>query len=447
MNIQIGIRREDINKWEKRVPLIPSHVRELADRSPVEFRVQPSTIRVFNDADYRLAGIPVEEGLSPCAIVLALKEIPLELIEKNKVYLFFSHTAKGQSQNMPMLKRMMDLGCTIIDYEKMVDEEGRRVLYFGNYAGHAGMIDTLWTLGKRLEAEGTSNPFTVLHPTHRYESLVEAKEAVGKLAWKLIREGPPRELGPIVFGFFGYGHVSQGAQEIFDILPVETVRPSDIPGSSRAERGSTGTSTKPCSTKRTWSGPSIPLRPSTSRTITGIPICTGPSPRASCPISRPWSTGSIGPRNSRSTSPSLSSRRSTRATRGRGSASSAISPATSTALSNARSRPRIRKIPVYVYDPFEDKAVPGFAGRGPAVLAVYNLPAELPLESSTYFSGKLKDYVPAIAAARFDRPFADCGLPDVLRRAVIVYRGELTPGLRLSWQMPRLRNADPEEPS
>jgi alpha-aminoadipic semialdehyde synthase len=83
--------------------------------------------------------------------------------------------------------------------------------------------------------------------------------------------------------------------------------------------------------------------------------------------------------------------------------------------------------PVYVYDPVQDKALPGFAGRGPAVLAVYNLPAELPLESSTYFSGKLKEHMPAVAAARFDRPFAECGLPDVLRRAVIVYRGVLAP--------------------
>ena len=240
MNTKIGIRREDINKWEKRVPLIPSHVRELSDRQPIEFRVQPSKIRVFTDDDYRLAGIPVEEGLSPCPIVLALKEIPIELIERGKTYLFFSHTAKGQSQNMPMLKKMMDMGCTIIDYEKMVDEKGRRVLYFGNYAGHAGMIDTLWTLGKRLEVEGISNPFTMLHPTHRYQSLVDAKEAVGKLGWKLAKEGLPPALSPLVVGFFGYGHVSQGAQEIFDMLPVESVRPADIPklfeGSGKTHR-------------------------------------------------------------------------------------------------------------------------------------------------------------------------------------------------------------------
>jgi saccharopine dehydrogenase (NAD+, L-lysine-forming) len=240
MNTKIGIRREDINRWEKRVPLIPSHARELADRYPIEFRVQPSTIRVFNDADYRASGIAVEEGLSPCPIILALKEIPLDLIEKGKTYVFFTHTTKAQPQNRRMLQKMRDLGCTVIDYEKMVDDKGRRVLYFGNYAGHAGMIDTLWTLGKRLEAEGTANPFTLLHPTHRYQSLVEAKEAVAKLAWRLIQEGPPKGFGPMVFGFFGYGHVSQGAQEIFDILPVENVRPADLPklfqGGARSPR-------------------------------------------------------------------------------------------------------------------------------------------------------------------------------------------------------------------
>jgi len=160
MKTIIGLRREDINKWEKRVPIIPSHARELLEKNSIEVRVQPSNIRVFDDEAYRMAGMQITEDLSPCPIIFALKEIPIELIQKDKVYVFFSHTAKGQSQNMPMLKRMMEMGCTIIDYEKMVDAQGRRVLYFGNYAGHAGMIDTLWALGKRLETEGRANPFT-----------------------------------------------------------------------------------------------------------------------------------------------------------------------------------------------------------------------------------------------------------------------------------------------
>jgi len=428
MNIKIGIRREDINKWEKRVPLIPSHARELSDRLPVEFRVQPSKIRIFTDDDYRLAGIPVEEGLSPCPIVLALKEIPIELIEKGKTYLFFSHTAKGQSQNMPMLKRMMDLGCTIIDYEKMVDEKGRRVLYFGNYAGHAGMVDVLWTLGKRLQAEGVANPFTMLHPTHYYQSLVDAREAVGKLGWKLAKEGVPPALSPLVVGFFGYGHVSEGAQEIFDLLPVENVLPTDIPKLFE-DRGKVHRNlykavfheedmVKPIDEQKAFDLQDYYENPRSYQAVTAEVL--------------PYLTALV---NGIYWDPKFPKY---------------ITKAFLKKLYGGGAPPRLRVIgditcdingsiestvqatdsenPVYVFDPFQDKALTGFEGVGPAVLAVYNLPAELPLESSTYFSGKLKEHVPAVAAARFDKPFAECGLPDVLRRAVIVYRGELTPG-------------------
>jgi alpha-aminoadipic semialdehyde synthase len=427
MTTKIGIRREDINRWEKRVPLIPSHVRELVDRHPLEFRIQPSDIRVFKDADYRLSGIPVEEGLSPCSIVLALKEIPLELIEKNKIYLFFSHTAKGQSQNMPMLKRMMDLGCSLIDYEKMVDEQGRRVLYFGNYAGHAGMIDTLWALGRRLDAEGLANPFTILQPTHHYRNLVEAKEAVGELAWKVIREGLPHALGPVVFGFFGYGHVSQGAQEVFDILPVEAVRPADIPKLFRGRGEAPRTFYKAVFKEEDMVRPVDPAKPFDLQDYYANPEKYRPVVEAYVPYFTAIVNGVYwAPKYPKF-----------------------VTKGFLKTLYGSGSRPRLRVVgditcdingsiectvkatdsedPVYVYDPAADEPLMGFKGNGPAVLAVYNLPAELPLESSTYFSGKLKEHVPAVAAAHFDGPFSDCGLPDVLRRAVILYRGQLTP--------------------
>lgn len=427
MKIKIGIRREDINRWEKRVPLIPSHARELEDKYPIEFRVQPSAIRVFNDADYRAAGIAVEEGLSPCPIVLALKEIPLELIERGKTYVFFTHTTKAQPQNRSMLLKMRDLGCTVIDYERMVDDQGRRVLYFGNYAGHAGMIDVLWTLGRRLEAEGTANPFTLLHPTHRYQSLVEAKEAVAKLAWKIIQEGPPRGLGPMVFGFFGYGHVSQGAQEIFDILPVENVRPADLPKLFQGREGRQRDLYKAVFHEEDMVRPVDPAKPFDLQDYYDHPETYRPFTEESVPYLTVLVNGIYWtPRFPKYLTKPFLQR-----------------------LYGGRERPRLRVIgditcdingsiestirgtdseaPVYVYDPARDEAIAGFAGPGPAVLAVYNLPAELPLESSTYFSGKLKDYVPALIAARFDKPFAECGLPEVLRRAVILYRGELTP--------------------
>jgi hypothetical protein len=405
MNIKIGIRREDINKWEKRVPLIPSHARELSDRLPVEFRIQPSKIRIFTDDDYRLAGIPVDEGLSPCPIVLALKEIPIELIEKGKTYLFFSHTAKGQSQNMPMLRRMMDFGCTVIDYEKMVDEKGRRVLYFGNYAGHAGMIDVLWTLGRRLQAEGVASPFTMIHPTHYYQSLVDAREAVGKLGWKLAKEGVPPALSPLIVGFFGYGHVSQGAQEIFDLLPVESIRPADIPklfeDGARVHRNlykavfHEEDMVKPIDEEKAFDLQDYYDHPRSYRPVTEevLPYLTVLvngiywDPKFPKYVTKAFLKKLYG-----GTRPRF---------RVIGDITCDINGSIEATVQATDS-----ENPVYVFDPFQDKALTGFEGVGPAVLAVYNLPAELPL----------------------DRPFAECGLPEVLRRAVIVYRGELTPG-------------------
>jgi alpha-aminoadipic semialdehyde synthase len=427
MKTRLGIRREDINKWERRVPLIPSHARDLVEHHSLEIIVQPSEIRVFADQDYRISGIPVSEDLSPCSIILALKEIPLDRLEKRKVYAFFSHTAKGQSHNMPMLKRMMELGCSIIDYEKMVDEKGRRVLFFGNYAGHAGMIDTLWALGRKLAAEGIPNPFTALHPTHYYKSLVEAKEAVGKVAWKIIRGGLPKELGPLVAGFFGYGHVSQGAQEILNILPVETVRPCDLPQLLERSADFTRTVYRAVFKEEDLVAPVAPGKPFDLQDYYQNPGNYRPVAETLVPYLTVLVNGIYWtPKYPRFVTKSFLKK-----------------------LYGGTVKPRLRVIgditcdingsvestveatdpenPVYVYDPFLDKAVRGFEGTGPLVLAVYNLPAELPIEASTYFSGLLKEYVPALARADFRKSLADCGLPDALRRAVILYRGELAP--------------------
>jgi alanine dehydrogenase len=423
---KIGIRREDINRWERRVPLIPSHARELVDNHPLEIVVQSSDIRVFADGDFRMAGIPVVDSLSPCSIVLAIKEIPIERLEKDKTYVFFSHTAKGQKQNMPMLKRMMELGCSLVDYEKMVDGQGRRVLFFGNYAGHAGMIDTLWALGRRLEVEGTPNPFSILHPAHDYRNLSEVREAVAELAVNIIDHGLPGGLGPLVVGFFGYGHVSQGAQEILDILPVEAVQPAELPGLFRGPDGETRLY-KTVFKEEDMVRPVDPGRAFDLQEYYDEPQLYKPVVEELLPYLTVLVNGIYwAPQYPKFLTRSFLKR-----------------------LYGGEARPRLRVVaditcdvdgsiecnkkatdsadPVYVYDPARDEIRMGVEGRGPVVLAVYNLPAELPLESSTYFSGGLKTYVPAFAAADFRGRFEDCGLPDVIRRAVILYRGELTP--------------------
>ncbi|MDY7041954.1 MAG: hypothetical protein SVX38_13945, partial [Chloroflexota bacterium] len=178
MSARIGVRREDKSRWERRVPVIPEHAAELREEHGVEVWLQPSDIRVFSEEEYAQAGARVQEDISSCPVIFAVKEIPDYFFEPGKTYVFFSHTVKGQQYNMPMLRKMLSLGCTLIDYEKVTDERGRRLIFFGRHAGLAGMIDALWTLGQRLNWEGIANPFTEILQTYRYESLAEAQQAV-----------------------------------------------------------------------------------------------------------------------------------------------------------------------------------------------------------------------------------------------------------------------------
>jgi len=153
---KVGIRREDKDAWEARVPLVPDDVRGIVASCDATVCVQPSALRVFPDDAFASAGAVVTEDLDDCDIVLAVKEIPEAQFRPGKTYVFFSHTIKGQPYNMDMLRRMMELGCQLLDYERIVDEHNARLISFSRFAGIAGVVDTLWALGRRLEWEGLS---------------------------------------------------------------------------------------------------------------------------------------------------------------------------------------------------------------------------------------------------------------------------------------------------
>ena len=423
----IGIRREDKNPWERRVPVIPVHAREIMRELPVEVWVQPSSIRVFADEDYRQEGAKISEDLSPCSIVLAVKEIPLEFFKDEAAYVFFSHTIKGQQHNMPMLKRMMERRCTLIDYEKIVDEQGRRLVFFGKQAGEAGMIDTLWALGRRLKLEGIKSPFSKLHKTIDYSSLVEAKESIKKAGWEIYRQGVESSLVPLIFGFAGYGHVSQGAQEIFDLLPFEKIEPGHLNEFIKKKNYSDKRIYKIVfkeedMVKRKAPRETFGLQDYYDHPEKYQPVLEKSIPRLTVFVNAIfWS-----PRY-----PRFVTKRFLRK------------------LYAGDQRPRLRVIgdiscdidggvectvactspaePIFTYDVLEDRAKEGFAGRGPVVMAVDNLPAEISLESSVYFSQTLLPFMPGLAAADFSRDFSRCHLPFALKKAVILFRGKLTP--------------------
>ena len=137
----IGIRYEDKYVMERRVPLVPQHLKRLIKDEGIEIFVETSAKRVFSDEEFEKIGAHVTDDLSNCPVIFGVKEVPIPLLEPEKTYIFFAHVIKGQPHNMPMLRKLMELKCNLIDYERVVDELGRRLIFFGRYAGLAGMIN------------------------------------------------------------------------------------------------------------------------------------------------------------------------------------------------------------------------------------------------------------------------------------------------------------------
>ncbi|UCC41049.1 MAG: hypothetical protein JSV96_06365 [Candidatus Aminicenantes bacterium] len=427
MKIQIGIRREDKNPWERRVPLIPTHIRELLKEQLLEVHIQPSSIRIFPDEIYAKEGAVVEEILSSCSVIFAVKEIPLDFFEKDKVYFFFSHTTKGQLYNMPMLKKMIDLKCTLIDYEKIVNEKGERLLFFGYQAGQAGMIDTLWALGQRLNNEGMENPFSAIKKAYHYGSLIEAKESIETAGWQIKNNGLDSSLVPLVCGFAGYGHVSRGAQDVFHLLPFEEIAPEEIDTFFKEKNYSANRvykvvfmekhMVKPLSSDQKFELQDYYDNPQKYESIfeSYLPYlailvnCIYWSPKYPRFVKKKYLKKLFGTGEK----PRL---------RVIGDISCDIEGSVECTV-----QATTPENPVFVYDPIEETARDGVEGRGPVVMAVDNLPAEIALESSVFFSCALKPLVPEIIKADFTGDFSDCHLPEAVRKAVILYQGKFTP--------------------
>ena len=206
---RIGIRHEDKSRWEARAPLTPAAVERLIREHGVQFTGESSPTRTFADEQYERAGATIAPDLADCPIIMGVKEIPPEKFEAGKTYVFFSHTIKGQPENMPALRRLIELGCQLIDYERIVDEQDRRLVFFGRFAGLAGMIDTLWAFGRRLKHEGVENPFQAIRPAHKYSDLNQARREIEAVGKTIAAGGLPEAIRPFVFTVFCHGQIWQ----------------------------------------------------------------------------------------------------------------------------------------------------------------------------------------------------------------------------------------------
>ncbi len=424
--VRLGIRREDKSPFERRVPLTPTAVRELLAVAPVRVLVQPSSNRIYTDEEYLRAGADLHEDLAASDLVFAVKEIPVTLIEKERRYFFFSHTIKGQPYNMLLLRRMLEQKVTLVDYECIVDEAGRRLVFFGPYAGLAGMIDTLAAYGARLEWEGGSSLFSRIQPAYRYASLAAAEAELRRLGAELPAALAAADGAPLVVGITGYGNVSQGAQRILAHLPCVEVDPLDLLQPGWAERQRRDRLYKVVFHEehmfRRRDGGSFDLQDYFShpeqyeadfeRFLPHLTILVNAIFwNERCPrlvtreaLARLWPAGVL------------------EKLKVIGDISIDIEGAIECSLKATHS-----DAPCYVYEPASGEITMGVAGDGPVIMAVDNLPCEIPRESSDEFSRALAPFLPAIVKADWNRPFAELDLPAPIKRAVVIHRGELTP--------------------
>lgn len=396
------------------MPLIPDHVRALVAQG-IQVIIQPSNIRVFKDDEYVAAGARVAEDLSGCDVVFAVKEIPAEFFHDRQTYMFFSHTFKGQPYNMPMLRRILERKATLLDYEKVTDEHDRRLIFFGNYAGTAGMLETFYTLGKRLEWEGIPTPFAELKRPVEYPNLEAAKDALIKVGNRLA---PTK---PLVVGFTGYGNVSKGAQAIFDLIPHQEIDPQDLKNELRPgiykvvfyEKDMV----RPKNAKAAFELQDYYHHPEKYAAdlekhlpyLTILVNCIYWDARYPRLVTKQWLRDAW----RRPVKPRL---------RVIGDISCDIEGSIECTVKSTEPGD-----PIYTYLPSDGRIVDGWQGDGPVIMAVDTLPSELPREASISLGDMLSPFAPAIARCDFRRPFAELDLPLPLKRSVIVHRGELTP--------------------
>lgn len=411
---------------ERRTPLTPRHIKRLIEQQGLNVVIEQSPKRIFSDDEYRQSGAQVEKFMESSPVVFGVKEIPKDYFREGNTYVFFSHVIKGQAYNMPMLQTIMDKGCTLIDYEKIEDESGKRLIFFGRFAGLAGMINSLWSLGLRLKEYGFETPFLKIKQAHKYGSLAEAKNVISEVGFDITRHGLPDIIQPITIGFTGYGNVSIGAQEICNLLPVKEIAPEELPTLNERYNlpGNVIYKTvfkeehlaEPRDTNTEFELQEYYHHPERFNGIfeqyiphlSVLMNCMYWDDRYPRLITRVYLEKAYAEGE-----PKLK----------------VIGDVTCDPDGSIEATHIGTEIedPIFVYDPFTREPQMGHKGKGLLIMAVDILPSELPRESSVAFGDALFKFVKPIAETDYRKPFDQLDLPGPVKRAVIVHKGELTP--------------------
>lgn len=218
--MKIGVVKETKNPPDKRVPLSPRKCAELKEKFPqVELVVESSDIRAFKDSEYSDLGIEVVKDVSDCDVLIGVKEVKKEALLDNKTYFFFSHTIKKQPYNADLLRLMMKKNITMVDYETLTYPKNGRILGFGRYAGIVGAYNAFLAYGLKSGAYS-------LKPANKCHDYKELRQELKKVTL-------PEDYKIIISGD---GRVGKGAEEILhEIEGIYEVSPMDFLTSTRKD--------------------------------------------------------------------------------------------------------------------------------------------------------------------------------------------------------------------
>ena len=207
--MKLGVIKEGKIPSDKRVPLTPKQCSFLKKNFSFDIVIQPSLIRCFTDQEYINEGISLQDDLSDCDIIIGVKEVPISDLINDKIFIFFSHTIKKQPYNKTLLKKIIEKKIQLVDYEVLKDQDGKRVLGFGRYAGIVGCYNAFLTYGLK------TNSFN-LKPAHLCFDKKEMESELKKVDIQNLR---------IILT--GSGRVSQGAKEVLDLLNIKYISKND----------------------------------------------------------------------------------------------------------------------------------------------------------------------------------------------------------------------------
>jgi hypothetical protein len=209
--MKIGIIREEKTPPDRRVVLLPAQCQEIISKYPdIQFFIQPSPHRVVADEAYQQAGFSVTEDVSECDVLLGIKEVPVSKLLANKTYFFFSHTVKKQKHNRKLLQAVLEKNITLLDFECLTDSSGNRIIAFGRYAGIVGAYNALWVYGKKYGLYDLKRAWQCLNRA-------EMEQEYAKI-----------NLPPIKIVQIGNGRVGKGAVEVWQGIGIRQVSTAEF---------------------------------------------------------------------------------------------------------------------------------------------------------------------------------------------------------------------------